>query len=242
MSNLEISLTNKNSIKPSPAYEILFEDNHLLVVNKSRGVLVQGDQTGDPSLVDLLKTYIKNTYQKPGNVFLGVVHRLDRPTSGVVLFAKTSKALSRLNEDFKNRKVEKIYRCIVSGHPQQQQAKLKHWLVRKPKNNKSYAYPKAVPNAKEARLSYTTVQQLDRYSCLEVHLETGRHHQIRTQLSQMGHPIKGDLKYGADRSNPDGGIDLHAFRLQITHPTLKTSLKFEAPYPNDSIWSAVASD
>lgn len=210
-------------------------------MNKRCGVLVQGDQTGDSSLVDLLKAYLKETYRKPGNVYLGVVHRLDRPTSGVVLFTKTSKALNRLNEDFKLRRVHKTYHCLVEGHPQPAQAKLQHWLLRKPQKNKSFAYPKAVPQAKEARLQYQTLKSLDRYSCLKIQLETGRHHQIRTQLSTIGHPIKGDLKYGAARSNANGGIDLHAFRLKIKHPIQKIEMIFEAPYPKGALWNAVAS-
>ena len=231
----------KNSIKEKAPYQILFEDNHLLVINKACGVLVQGDKTGDLSLVDLLKTYIKETYHKPGNVYLGVVHRLDRPTSGVVVFAKTSKALSRLNEDFKLRRVAKTYHCLVSGKPDPSQAHLHHWLVRKPQHNKSYAHVKPVPQAKEAKLHYSTRFCWDHYSCLEIVLETGRHHQIRSQLSKIGHPIKGDLKYGAKRSNPDGGIDLHARKLVVPHPTLKKEMQFIAPYPKGSLWDDVAS-
>ena len=216
--------------------QILFEDNHLIVVNKRVGDIVQGDKTGDKPLSDVIKEYIKEKYQKPGAVFLGVVHRLDRPTSGIVVFAKTSKALTRLNEIFKNRESQKIYWAVVKGFPELEQNRLIHFLKRNPVNNTSKAYLKAVPESKEAILDYKIIEKLNQYSLLEIHLHTGRHHQIRAQLSAIGHPIKGDLKYGFDRSNPDGGIHLHARKLSFTHPTTKEVIHFVAPTPSEVIW------
>ena len=216
--------------------QILFEDNHLIVVNKRVGDIVQGDKTGDKPLSDVIKEYIKEKYQKPGAVFLGVVHRLDRPTSGIVIFAKTSKALTRLNEIFKNRESQKIYWAVVKGFPELEQNRLIHFLKRNPVNNTSKAYLKAVPESKEAILDYKIIEKLNQYSLLEIHLHTGRHHQIRAQLSAIGHPIKGDLKYGFDRSNPDGGIHLHARKLSFTHPTTKEVIHFVAPTPSEVIW------
>ena len=216
--------------------QILFEDNHLIVVNKRVGDIVQGDKTGDKPLSDVIKEYLKEKYQKPGAVFLGVVHRLDRPTSGIVVFAKTSKALTRLNEIFKNRESQKIYWAVVKGFPELEQNRLIHFLKRNPVNNTSKAYLKAVPESKEAILDYKIIEKLNQYSLLEIHLHTGRHHQIRAQLSAIGHPIKGDLKYGFDRSNPDGGIHLHARKLSFTHPTTKEVIHFVAPTPSEVIW------
>jgi len=216
--------------------QILFEDNHLIVINKRVGDIVQGDKTGDKPLSDIIKEYIKEKYQKPGAVFLGVVHRLDRPTSGIVVFAKTSKALTRLNEIFKNRESQKIYWAVVKGFPELEQNRLIHFLKRNPVNNTSKAYLKAVPESKEAILDYKIIEKLNQYSLLEIHLHTGRHHQIRAQLSAIGHPIKGDLKYGFDRSNPDGGIHLHARKLSFTHPTTKEVIHFVAPTPSEVIW------
>lgn len=216
--------------------QILYEDNHLIVINKRVGDIVQGDKTGDKPMSDVIKEYLKEKYQKPGAVFLGVVHRLDRPTSGIVIFAKTSKALTRLNEIFKNRESQKIYWAVVKGFPELEQNRLIHFLKRNPVNNTSKAYLKAVPESKEAILDYKIIEKLNQYSLLEIHLHTGRHHQIRAQLSAIGHPIKGDLKYGFDRSNPDGGIHLHARKLSFTHPTTKEVIHFVAPTPSEVIW------
>ncbi len=224
------------------ALEILYEDNHLLVVNKAAGMLVQGDQTGDTPLVDAVKEYIKITYNKPGAVFAGLVHRLDRPTSGCVLFAKTSKALGRMNKQFAAREVEKTYWALVPKKNIPESGTLKHWMVRNPKNNKSYTHSKEVPNAKHAVLHYSLKQQMERYSLLEITLETGRHHQIRAQLAAIGCPIKGDLKYGAPRSNKDASIDLHARQLAFVHPVKKTKLVLQAPLPSRSVWDSVLCD
>ncbi len=218
--------------------EILFEDNHLLIVNKQPGQLVQGDKTGDEPLVDTLKTYIKEKYNKPGNVFLGVVHRLDRPTSGIVVFARTSKSLERLNKLFKDRDVKKTYWAVVKNPPPKQKDTLIHHLVRNEKKNKSFAYNRPEKYSKEAKLTYRLIKQLDNYYLLEVELHTGRHHQIRVQLSSIGCPIKGDLKYGFDRSNKDGSIHLHARELQFVHPVKKESIHIIASPPKDPIWDA----
>ena len=232
----------RSNIKSLSPTHILYEDNHLLIVNKPAGVLVQGDRTGDMPLVDLAKNYIKKEYSKPGDVFLGVVHRLDRPTSGVIIFARTSKALSRLNDQFKQRSNKKIYWAIVEGAHAPKKAKLTHWLVRKPKINKSFAYKKEVPNSKEAHLEFHTVKTLDRYSCLAIDLHTGRHHQIRAQLNAIDLHIKGDLKYGASRSNPDGSIHLHAKSISFEHPVKKNWLTIAAPLPKLAPWSACDAD
>lgn len=224
-------------VSTSTNLNILFEDNHLLVINKRVGDLVQGDQTGDPSLVDIIKEYIKVKYDKPGAVFLGVVHRLDRPTSGVVVFAKTSKALTRLNETFKNRETQKTYWVIVKNRPPQTQDTLLHYIKRNPKNNTSKAHVHEVPDSKKASLEYKIIKELTSYFALEVDLHTGRHHQIRAQLAAIGCPIKGDLKYGFDRSNPDGGIHLHARQLVLVHPVTKENMVFTAPPPDDVLWN-----
>ncbi len=216
--------------------EVLYEDNHIIIINKAAGELVQGDRTGDTPLVDKVKEYIKVKYDKPGNVYLGVVHRLDRPTSGIVMFAKTSKALSRLNDLFRHDKVEKSYWAIVSDLPQQTEGKLVHYLVKNARTNKSTAYDKEQRNTKKAILRYKLLAQSERYYLLDVDLETGRHHQIRCQLSKVGSPIKGDLKYGARRSNPDGSISLHARRLSFIHPVSKIEIDVVAPVPNDRLW------
>lgn len=199
--------------------------------------MVQGDHTGDTPLIDDAKAYIKEKYNKPGAVFLGLVHRLDRPTSGVLVLAKTSKALTRLSKQFKDRTTEKIYRTIVEGKPKNQKQRLENWLVRNSKQNKSYAYPKEVSESKKAILTYTTLVQMDRYTGLEIQLETGRHHQIRAQLSALGHPIKGDLKYNAKRSNKEGNINLHAYKLNLTHPVNKERMCFCAPLPKEGLWT-----
>ena len=233
----------KNSINSLNPSAILYEDNHLLVVNKAPGQLVQGDKTGDVPLVNLAKAYLKKKYNKSGEVFLGVVHRLDRPTSGVLVFARTSKALSRLNEQFKSRAAKKEYWAIVEGTKVPKEQDLHHWLVRNSKQNKSYAHLKEVPNSKAAKLSFRLHHTLERYSCLSIQLHTGRHHQIRSQLSATGLVIKGDLKYGAARSNKDGSICLHARAIEIIHPVKKKAIKWIAVPPNDVLWKAcVAAD
>jgi 23S rRNA pseudouridine1911/1915/1917 synthase len=216
----------------------LFEDNHLIVINKRPGDIVQGDKTGDAPLSEVVKEYIAEKYNKPGAVFLGVVHRLDRPTSGIVVFARTSKALARLNKMFSERETEKIYWAVVKNAPPQTEDTLTHFLKRNPKQNKSYAHIKEVPDSKKAVLHYKLLKKLDNYYLLEVVLETGRHHQIRAQLTSINSPIKGDLKYGFDRSNPDGSIHLHAKKLTLIHPVQKEEITIEAPTPNDAIWNA----
>jgi 23S rRNA pseudouridine1911/1915/1917 synthase len=219
---------------------VLHEDNHIIVINKRVGDIVQGDKTGDEPLSDVVKAYLKEKYNKPGEVFLGVVHRLDRPTTGIVVFAKTSKALSRLNETFKNRETQKTYWAVVKNQPPKETDTLVHFLKRNPKNNTSKAHSKEVPDSKKASLTYKIIKKLDNYFVLEIDLHTGRHHQIRAQLQAIGCPIKGDLKYGFDRSNPDGGIHLHARKLVLTHPVTKESLSFTAPTPNDVIWNTLS--
>ena len=221
--------------------QIIFEDNHLLVINKPAGILAQGDNTKDPSILDLLKKTIKVRDHKPGNVYLGLVHRLDRPTSGVMVLAKTSKALTRLNKQFVEKTTSKTYWAVVSGEANDTPTRLSHYLIRKQSQNKSYAHKKEVPNSKFSELIYTKKQALDHYTLLEIELLTGRHHQIRAQLSAEGLTIKGDLKYGARRPNKDGRIHLHARELKIIHPTLKESISFTALLPKDPIWDAVVS-
>ena len=217
---------------------VIYEDNHILVVNKAAGLLVQGDQTGDESLVDIAKRYIKDKYQKPGNVFLGLVHRLDRPTTGVIVLARTSKALTRLNQQFKDRLTKKVYRAVVSGSPEPK-ARLEHFLKKNSSQNKSFHYPKNTLNTKHAILRYRYIEQLRSYHVLEIELETGRHHQIRVQLAAVGLHIKGDLKYGAKRPNQNGSIHLHAQSLALAHPTTREEMKFIAPYPDDVIWNSL---
>lgn len=208
--------------------KVLYEDNHIIIVNKDSGEIVQGDKTGDTPLSELVKDYLREKYQKKGNVFLGVVHRLDRPVSGVVVFAKTSKALSRLNDMFRNGEVHKTYEALVHEMPEQEEGELTHWLVRNEKQNKSYAYDREVANGKKAVLRYRHIGDTDNYHILEIELLTGRHHQIRCQLAAIGCPIKGDLKYGARRSNPDGSISLVAKRVEFVHPVTKVKLKVES--------------
>lgn len=210
----------------------------MIVINKRPGDIVQGDKTGDTPLSEVVKEYIAEKYNKPGAVYLGVVHRLDRPTSGIVVFARTSKALARLNKMFSERETEKIYWAIVKITPPETEATLIHYLKRNPKQNKSYAHIKEVPDSKKAILHYKILKNLDNYCLLEIILETGRHHQIRSQLTAIGSPIKGDLKYGFDRSNQDGSIHLHAKKLTLIHPVLKEEMIFEAPPPEDSLWNA----
>ena len=220
--------------------EVVYEDNHIIIVNKQSGEIVQGDKTGDRPLSDIVKDYIKEKYQKPGAVFLGVVHRLDRPVSGLVVFARTSKALTRLNKMFAEGEVHKTYWALVKNAPQKTEDTLTHWLVRNEKQNKSYAYATEKPNAKKAILKYRLIGKSDNYSLLEVQLMTGRHHQIRCQLAAMGCPIKGDLKYGAPRSNPDGSISLQSHRVEFIHPVSKERITVEAPLPYDPLWQAFA--
>ena len=210
---------------------VVYEDNHIIIVNKTASEIVQGDKTGDTPLSETVKQYLKEKYQKPGNVFVGVTHRLDRPVSGLVLFAKTSKALSRLNEMFKRGEVQKTYWAVVKTRPPQEEGTLSHWLLRNEKQNKSYAYDKEKPGSKHALLDYRLIAASDNYYLLEVNLKTGRHHQIRCQLAKMGCPIKGDLKYGFARSNPDGSICLHARRIAFVHPVSKENITIEAPLP-----------
>lgn len=217
---------------------VLYEDNHIIVVNKESGEIVQGDKTGDVPLSDIVKDWIKEKYDKPGNVFLGVVHRLDRPVQGIVMFAKTSKALTRLNEMFKSSDVHKTYWAITSNRPKEQEGTLTNWIVRNEKQNKSYAYDVEKHNSKKAVLHYRLLAASERYNLIEVQLMTGRHHQIRCQLAKMGCPIKGDLKYGAKRSNVDGSISLLARRLEFVHPVSKQNIVVEAPLPKDSLWRA----
>lgn len=219
--------------------EVLYEDNHIIVVNKRPGDIVQGDKTGDTPLSEILKEYIAKKYNKPGNVFLGVVHRLDRPTSGIVLFAKTSKALSRMNKLFSERETQKIYWAIVKNPPPKAKDTLIHFLKRNPKQNKSYAYSKEIPDSKKAILNYTLLKSLKNYHVLEIELETGRHHQIRSQLAAINSPIKGDLKYGFDRSNKDGSIHLHARKLCFIHPVKKEPMEIIALPPDDPLWNAI---
>ena len=219
--------------------QVIYEDNHLIVVNKRVGDIVQGDKTGDKPLSDVVKEYIKDKYNKPGEVFLGVVHRLDRPTTGIVVFARTSKALTRMNELFSNRETQKTYWCIVKNKPAKAHDKLVHYLKRNEKNNSSKAHLKEVPESKLASLDYTIIKELNNYFALEINLHTGRHHQIRAQLAAIGCPIKGDLKYGFDRSNPDGGIHLHARKLVFVHPVSKENIAITAPTPEDVIWNVI---
>ena len=217
---------------------VVYEDNHIILVNKASSEIVQGDKTGDTPLSETVKEYIKKKYHKPGNVFLGVTHRLDRPVSGLVLFARTSKALSRLNEMFKTKDIKKPYWAIVKNQPPAPAGELVHWLVRNEKQNKSYAYDREVKDSKKAILDYKVIGRSEHYYLLEINLQTGRHHQIRCQLAKMGCPIKGDLKYGAQRSNPDGSICLHARKIEFIHPVSKEMMSFEAPVPESVLWKS----
>lgn len=217
---------------------IVYEDNHIIVVNKTASEIVQGDKTGDEPLSERLKSYLKVKYNKPGNVFIGVTHRLDRPVSGLVVFAKTSKALSRLNAMFQTKEVKKTYWAIVTAAPPQEEGELMHYLVRNEKQNKSYAYDRERPESKRAILHYRLLAHSERYWLLEVDLQTGRHHQIRCQLAKMGCPIKGDLKYGAPRSNPDASICLHARQIRFIHPVSKEMINITAPLPDGNLWAA----
>lgn len=221
--------------------DVLYEDNHLIIVNKAPSEIVQGDKTGDKPLSELIKEYLKEKYHKPGNVFCGVTHRLDRPTSGVVVFAKTSKALSRLNEMFRNGEVDKTYWAIVKNRPPKDEDTLIHYLIKNERTNKSTAYDSEKPNTKKAILHYKLIAASQKYFLLEVDLETGRHHQIRCQLAKIGCSIKGDLKYGTERSNPDGSISLHARTISFVHPVSKQQIHVVAPVPNDTLWKTLES-
>lgn len=216
--------------------EVLYEDNHIIIVSKAPGEIVQADKTQDEPLSEKLKAYLKEKYSKPGNVFVGVTHRLDRPVSGVVVFAKTSKALERLNRMFRESEVEKTYLALVRNLPPEDSGTLTGFMVRNERMNKSFVYDHEVPGSKKAVLDYRLLAQSDRYCLLEVHLHTGRHHQIRCQLAKMGCPIKGDLKYGYERSNPDGSISLHAFRVSFIHPVSGLRISVEAPLPTQEPW------
>ena len=220
---------------------VIYEDNHIIIVNKTASEIVQGDKTGDTPLSETVKMYLKEKYQKPGNVFIGVTHRLDRPVSGLVVFAKTSKALTRLNDMFKEGEVKKTYWAVVKNAPKESEGELVHYLVRNEKQNKSYAYEVEKPNSKKAVLHYRLLAKSDNYYLLEVDLKTGRHHQIRCQLAKMGCPIKGDLKYGFPRSNPDGSICLHARYVRFVHPVSKELISVEAPVPGGNLWSSFKS-
>ncbi|WP_223034223.1 RluA family pseudouridine synthase [Hanstruepera marina] len=226
------TLSNKDNL------QVLYEDNHIIIVNKRTGDIVQGDKTGDKPLSEVVKDFIKEKYNKPGNVYLGIVHRLDRPTTGIVLFSKTSKALPRLNKLFSEKKAKKTYWALVKNKPPKTKDTLVHWLKKNPKNNKSTAYIKDTIDSKKAILHYTTLKQLDNFYLLEIALETGRHHQIRSQLSSIGCPIKGDLKYGFNRSNKDASISLHARKLEFTHPVSKENISVTAPLPDNPVWNA----
>jgi 23S rRNA pseudouridine1911/1915/1917 synthase len=215
---------------------ILYEDNHMIVVNKLPSEIVQGDKTGDMTLGDLVKTYIALKYKKPGNVFLGVVHRIDRPVSGAVIFARTTKALTRLNAMLQSRELRKKYWAVVKNKPPQSEAVLKHNLQKNEKQNKSYVVAPGTPNSKEAELHYTQIAESRDYFLIEAELITGRHHQIRAQLAAMGCPIRGDLKYGFDRSNPDGSIHLHARKISFIHPVKKEMIEIVAPVPDEKLW------
>lgn len=220
--------------------KVLYEDNHIIIVAKRSGEIVQGDKTGDKPLSEVVKEYIKSAHNKPGNVFLGVVHRLDRPVSGVVVFAKTSKSLSRLNTMFRDGEVNKTYWAITRNKPKEEEGTLINWLIRNEKQNKSYAYDHEVPDSKKAILKYKVIGHSDNYTLLEIELMTGRHHQIRCQLANIGCPIKGDLKYGARRSNDDGSISLFARKVEFVHPVSKEVVSVTAPLPEDKIWFVVA--
>jgi len=224
--------TTKNNL------QVLFEDNHILIVNKRAGDITQGDKTGDKPLNEVVKEYIKDKYNKPGNVFIGTVHRLDRPTSGVVIFARTSKALERLNKMLREKSIQKTYWALVKNKPKKTKDTLINFLKKDSKKNKSFVYKKEIDGSKKAILHYSVLKNLDNYTLLEIDLETGRHHQIRTQLATIGCPIKGDLKYGFARSNKDGSISLHARKIEFVHPVSKEHIKIIAPTPTDVVWNA----
>ena len=225
-------ISNKNNL------QVLFEDNHIIAINKRCGDIVQGDKTGDKPLSEIVKSFLKTKYSKPGNVYLGIPHRLDRPTSGVVMFAKTSKSLSRLNKKFKDGKVQKYYLAVTKNNPEKQEDTLIHWFRKNEKTNKSTYFKKETVKAKKAVLHYRVLKKLERYFIIEIKLVTGRHHQIRCQLSAIGCPVRGDLKYGYDRSNNDGGIDLHAKKIIFEHPINGKKIIIDAPVRDTKIWNA----
>ena len=225
-------ISNKNNL------QVLFEDNHIIAINKRCGDIVQGDKTGDKPLSEIVKSFLKTKYSKPGNVYLGIPHRLDRPTSGVVMFAKTSKSLSRLNKIFKDGKVQKYYWAVTKNKPEKQEDTLIHWLRKNERTNKSTYFKKETVKAKKAVLHYRVLKKLERYFIIEIELVTGRHHQIRCQLSAIGCPVRGDLKYGYDRSNNDGGIDLHAKKIIFEHPVSGKKIIIDAPVRDTKIWNA----
>lgn len=233
-----MSKNQKNQRSTPKNLQVLHEDNHIIVINKRPGDIVQGDKTQDMPLSEIVKSYIKKKYNKPGNVYLGVAHRLDRPTSGIVVFARTSKALTRINKIFAEKKAKKTYWAIVRNPPKKKEDVLTHWLQRNPKQNKSYAYEHEIKDGKKAILAYRIIRELNNHYLLEVDLKTGRHHQIRAQLAAIDSPIKGDLKYGFKRSNPNGSIHLHARQLSFVHPVNKEMIEFVAAPPSDSIWNA----
>jgi 23S rRNA pseudouridine1911/1915/1917 synthase len=220
-----------------PDKQILYEDNHLIIINKCPSQIVQGDKTGDEPLSEQIRDYLKKKYHKPGNVFCGVVHRLDRPVSGALIFARTSKALARMNEQIKNREIKKIYWAIVKDPPPDQKGHLIHYITRNPKKNKSFIVPEKNPGAKKAELVYTYLQHSEKYHLLEIELLTGRHHQIRAQLAHIGCPIKGDVKYGFPRTNPNASIHLHARKIVFVHPVKKEKIIIESPLPVDPLWN-----
>lgn len=234
MSNQQQTTNSKKQ-----ALDILFEDNHLIIVNKKSSDIVQGDKTGDIPLSEKIKSYIKQKYNKPGDVFLGVTHRIDRPTSGIVLFAKTSKSLTRINQMFKDKDIKKTYLAITNNKPHENTGTLTNFLLKNEKQNKSFVYKDEKNGAKKAILHYKLINKSDNYFLLEVEIETGRHHQIRCQLANIGCHIKGDLKYGAKRSNPDGSISLHAWKIQLIHPVKKEFIEIIAPTPNETIWNTI---
>ena len=225
-------ISNKNNL------QVLFEDNHIIAINKRCGDIVQGDKTGDKPLSEIVKSFLKTKYSKPGNVYLGIPHRLDRPTSGVVIFAKTSKSLPRLNKIFKDGKVQKYYLAVTKNNPEKQEDTLIHWLRKNERTNKSTYFKKETVKAKKAVLHYRVLKKLERYFIIEIELVTGRHHQIRCQLSAIGCPVRGDLKYGYDRSNNDGGIDLHAKKIIFEHPVNGKKIIIDAPVRETKIWNA----
>ena len=236
---MEISLTKKSSTNLSLIEsEILYEDNHLIIINKQTGVLVQGDITGDLSLFEIVKDYLKKKYKKKGNVFLGLVNRIDRPTSGIVIFAKTSKALSRMNKKLRNREIKKIYWLIISNKFHSNYGEIKGWFKKNKKQNKSYLWDEEVKNSKYGSLLFKKLKNLDNYSLVEVELITGRHHQIRCSFSKIGYPVLGDLKYGSKRSNKDGGIYLHSKEVEFTHPVSEKKIVIKAKTPLTGLWSA----
>lgn len=218
--------------------DILFEDNHLIIINKKPGDIVQKDKTNDISLLEIVKEYLKRKYNKPGNVYLGLIHRIDRPTSGLVMFAKTSKALSRMNNMLKGKMIVKTYWAITKNKPEKKSSQLVHWLKKNEKKNKSTHFSRETKNAKKAILDYTIIKELENYFLLEIIMGSGRHHQIRCQLQAIGCPIKGDLKYGAKRSNSDGSIDLHAKHLKFIHPVTKKEINLNAPVRENKIWQS----